>query len=421
VKLVHAADLHIDSPMRGLERYEGAPVEQMRTATRRAFENLVELCITEEVALLLLAGDLYDGDWKDYSTGLFFAQQMSRLRHAGVQVALLRGNHDAASLITKHLQLPNNVTELSTKKPETVRYEQLGVAVHGQGFAKREVTKDLAAKYPEPIAGVLNLGLLHTSVTGREGHAPYAPCRLETLTSKGYDYWALGHVHQREVLSEDPWVVFSGNLQGRHIRETGAKGATLITVDDGHISSVSHRTVDAVRWCRLEVDASGLSSAYDVVDKVREGLEREAAAAEGRPLAARVIVTGACAAHGALHDDPERWDKAIRSTATDVSDELWLEKVALRTGATYQLSDLAQRDDVLGKLVQSLESIGEDDARLNTLIDALADLQRKLPKEIRERGLDGGLRLDDRDTVRALARDAEQLLLARLLAEGGGG
>src|SRR5437762_2642437 len=120
VKIVHASDLHLDSPLAGLERYEGAPVEAIRGATRRAFENLVTLCLDERAALLLIAGDVYDGDWKDYSTGLFFAATLARLRDAGTRVVVVRGNHDAASQITKNLRLPAHVRELSKDRPETV-------------------------------------------------------------------------------------------------------------------------------------------------------------------------------------------------------------------------------------------------------------------------------------------------------------
>src|SRR5882757_4623826 len=134
MKFVHSADLHLDSPLSGLSKYEGAPVEQIRGATRRALENLVKLCLSEGAQLLVIAGDLYDGDWRDYSTGLFFNKQMSALRAAGVKVVWIRGNHDAASKLTAHLALPDNVHELSHRKPESFLLEELGVAVHGQGF-----------------------------------------------------------------------------------------------------------------------------------------------------------------------------------------------------------------------------------------------------------------------------------------------
>ncbi|WP_419619235.1 metallophosphoesterase family protein, partial [Thiolapillus sp.] len=149
MKFIHAADIHLDSALHGLERYEGAPVDEIRSATRRAFDNLIELAIEEEVAFILLAGDLYDGDWKDYNTGLYFMQHMARLCDAGIRVFIVAGNHDAASQITKHLRLPDNVTLFSTKHPETVVLEDLNVAIIGQGFATRAVTDDLSQAYPQ--------------------------------------------------------------------------------------------------------------------------------------------------------------------------------------------------------------------------------------------------------------------------------
>src|SRR5262245_22532176 len=205
MKFVHAADLHLDSPLRGLVRYDGAPVERMRAATRHALVNLVDLCLAEDAAFLLLAGDLFDGDWRDYGTGLFFLSEMARLRPAGIHVYLVRGNHDAASHVTRYLKLPEHVHELSWRRPETLVLEDRGVAIHGQSFATRAVTEDLATHYPDAIRDLLNVGLLHTCADGREGHERYAPCSVETLRNKGYDYWALGHVHAREVLARDPW------------------------------------------------------------------------------------------------------------------------------------------------------------------------------------------------------------------------
>ena len=153
-RFLHAADIHLDSPLIGLERYESAPVEAVRGATRRAFENLVRLAIEEQVAFLLLAGDLYDGDWKDFSTGLFFVAQMTKLRDAGIPVFVVAGNHDAASQLTKSLRAPDNVHTLFHKKPETRLVEAYNVAIHGQGFASQAVTEDISAAYPVADPGL---------------------------------------------------------------------------------------------------------------------------------------------------------------------------------------------------------------------------------------------------------------------------
>ena len=273
MRFIHAADIHLDSALHGLERYEGAPVEEIRSATRRAFDNLIDLAIDEEVAFVLLVGDLYDGDWKDYNTGLYFVERMGRLREASIRVFIVAGNHDAASQITKHLRLPDNVTLFSTKRPEQIILEDLNVAVYGQGFATRAVTDDLSQAYPQGDPQLFNIGLLHTCLDGKPGHEPYAPCTVDGLRSKGYQYWALGHVHNREEVSRDPWIVFPGNIQGRHIREIGPKGCTLVTVENGEIEEVEHRDLDVMRWSLCELDVSASESVDDIYGQVQNPLQ----------------------------------------------------------------------------------------------------------------------------------------------------
>jgi len=416
VKWVHAADLHLDSPLRGLDRYEGAPVARFRGATRRALENLVDLCLEEGAALLLLAGDLYDGDWKDYATGLFFAQQMSRLREGDVQVVWIRGNHDAASQLTKHLRLPANVQELPTRKPATVELPDLGVTVHGQGFPKRAVTEDLAARYPDPVPGVLNVGLLHTALGGRPGHARYAPTSAEVLRQRGYDYWALGHVHTREVVSEDPWIVFPGNLQGRHLRETGAKGATVVEVRDGRIAQVGHRVLDVVRWDRVAVDVAEAAVPDDAVDLARDALEAAQEAAGDRPLAARLVLEGATAAHPALQRQREAWEETLRAMATDLSgDGVWLADVELataaETGAGGRSLPAPLVAGVLERLDAALRTLADDPAALGDLAGDLEDLRKKLPPGLRDEDPPHALSIPkhpDTSPAAADARDDEE-------------
>ena len=417
VKFIHAADIHLDSALRGLERYEGAPVDEIRNATRRAFDNLIELAINEAVDFVLLAGDLYDGDWKDYNTGLYFLERMGRLRQAGIRVYMVAGNHDAASQITKHLRLPDNVRLFATRSPERIVLDDLAVAIHGQGFANRAVTEDLSQAYAQGDPQLFNIGLLHTCLDGKPGHEPYAPCSVDGLRSKGYHYWALGHVHAREVVCRDPWIVFPGNIQGRHIRETGPKGATLVTVDAGNVAAVAHCDLDVLRWTRCEVDVTGSETADDVYECVRQSLQQALDMAEGRPVAARLLLHGTSGAHTKLHAGTEHWVQEYRALASGLSGAgMWLEKISITTRPAVSLDEILSRDDALGGLLRNIRDVAFDEAALAELVKEIVPLRQKLPAEM----LIGEDRYDpaDSEQIKSAMDEIKELLVNRLLMPG---
>ena len=412
-KFIHTADIHLDSPLRGLQRYEGAPVEEIRQATRRALENPVELAIDQSVAFVLIAGDLYDGDWKEFRTGLFFVTQMARLREASIPVLIVAGNHDAANKMTRKLPLPENVTVLSHRKPETIRIEPCDVAIHGQGFAKAAVLDNLACQYPVADPGLFNIGLLHTSATGREGHEPYAPCTLDDLRGRGYDYWALGHIHKAEVVCQDPPVVFPGNVQGRSVRETGAKGCVLVTVDDDHRADIQPQAIDVFRWEICRISAADIRTGEDLLDRIRDRFSQLSQSAEGRSVAVRVEIAGDCPAHRNLAAEPQRWTNEIRAVAQDVGGGVWVEKVALATSLPPQSQGIDALDGPVGDLVRYVEEIRSMPDKLAALAGELADLRDKLPAELKE-GPDA-LGLDRPEKIGEMLEQVEPLLVQQLL------
>ena len=398
IRFLHAADIHLDSPLRGLDAEEGAPVARIRNATRRALGNLVDLALAEDVAFLLIAGDIYDGDWPDYRTGIFFAQQMARLTRAGMRVIAIRGNHDAQNKMTRSLRLPAGVTLLDHEKPQTVELSELGIAVHGQSFFSADVTENLVRSYPQAIAGLLNIGLLHTCLEQTGGaHARYAACSRADLEALNYDYWALGHIHARTEVSRTPWIVFPGNLQGRHINEQGEKGATLVTVQDGRVIAAEHRVLDDFRWARVTADLSFCATEASALQTVGAALAEALAAAEGRGLAVRVTLAGATPMHGALADMPEK----LRAEARLLSEFLWVEGIEHRTRPLAD-SALCERGDALGALARRVAALAEAPGE---------DLLGEWPAQLAERLLPLGPAVQDRAQLLARARD---LVLARL-------
>jgi exonuclease SbcD len=355
---IHASDLHLDSPLKGLEAYEGAPdIEEIRSAGRQALVNLVDFALNEQVPLVMFAGDLYDGDWPDFSTGLFFAQQMQRLSKDGIRVAIVWGNHDAQNKMTKSLVMPAHVRVFSARKPETAVYDDLHIAVHGQSYAAAATSRNLAIDYPEPVAGMLNIGLLHCLLSGASGHQPYAPCTLDDLGSKGYDYWALGHVHDYRVLREDPLIIYPGCCQGRHIKEAGPKGCVLVEKINGGLSHEFIR-LDTVRWMTVSVDVSDAGTIDQVAEIFARTLTSCLAGTDGGLCCIRVILNGRTPIHGRLLVHSDALTANIRAVAADVSGQrVWIEKVRIETRSQLDLESLAQSDTPQGELLRYLQEL----------------------------------------------------------------
>jgi exonuclease SbcD len=331
-RFLHCADLHIDSPLRGLEADPDAPVSCIRSATRDAFTALVNYAVTQEIDFVLAAGDLYDGDWQDWRTGQFLVREVGRLSRGGIPFIAISGNHDARSVITRQLRLSEPAYQMQASKAETWSLPDLDVAIHGQSFATPAVLEDLTKNYPPPRPGSFNIGLLHTNVNGQLGHENYAPSNLIDLRNHGYAYWALGHVHSRAILSDDPWIVYPGNLQGRHVRETGARGAMLITVRDGRVSeSPAFLPFDTVRWDQVRVDLTGVADEDAALALVRRTLTEALNAADGRLLAARIVLTGATAAYATLARDIGATREKLRAEALALAgpERIWIEGVAV--------------------------------------------------------------------------------------------
>jgi exonuclease SbcD len=403
-RFIHTGDIHLDSPLKGLAGQQGAAAERIRTATRTAFESLISRAIDDEVDFIVIAGDLYDGDWRDYQTGLFFVKQMGRLAEAKIPVFLLHGNHDAESQITRKLTLPPNVSVFSARKAETFRIEHLNV------------TDNLVPAYPPPVDGCFNIGVLHTALGGMPGHANYAPCAIEDLVNKGYDYWALAHVHQAAVLHERPHVVFCGNLQGRHVRESGPKGASLVAVESGQVEEISSLHVDCVRWTHLPVPVGQCNTLADAVDRVREAIEQTVETdAQGRLLACRIELTGQTGLHGELLACADQLLAEARAAALGLGEEAaWIERLIIATATPVTA---VSHKDALGDLQRMIESAGSD-AELQARLSAdLSDLVRKLPHDVRTDADDPVLKAAIDGNIAGLIAHGGAYLSARLAAE----
>jgi DNA repair protein SbcD/Mre11 len=403
-QFIHAADLHIDSPLDALGTKDAAIKATFAAASRKAVERLIAETIDSGAKFLIIAGDVFDGDWRDVSTGLFFVRELGKLHRAGLPTFIVRGNHDAESVISRSLPYPASAHVFDARKGHTHLVEDLRVAVHGRSFSERGAPDDFLSGYAPRREGWLNIGVLHTSLDGARGHNPYAPCTTADLSRFGYDYWALGHIHAPEIVARDPWVVYPGNVQGRSPRETGPKGAVRVTVEDGRVVAAEPFALDAARWAHERVDVTGLAAEEAVLGRIADALALAQVAAEGRPLAVRLTLTGETPAHAVLVARRETLQDEARSRGFALAADCWVEQLRLETRApTIPASFEPDALDIAGLIAATA-----DDPEFASLVAELAaSVADKLPRELR-----GAFLESDPATHAALARD-------RLLGERG--
>ena len=390
MKFLHAADIHLDSPLRNLALSNTEATDRIRRASRDAFTRLVDLALSEGVSLLVLAGDLYDHDTPNMQIALFLRRELSRLAEAGISVAVVLGNHDAGNRMTTLLSLPENTRIFSSRAPETLILEECGVAVTGQSLRDGPVNDNLARDFPAPRKGYFNIALLHTSLGGSPDHDVYAPCSLADLSARAYDYWALGHIHKGEIVSRDPYVVYPGNLQGRHARETGPKGAVLVEVRDGKVVSCDLVPLDVVRWHQLEVDLGGAETLREAGDRIRGVLSETLRQSGERPAVVRVILSGSTPlASGPLRGSGAQRDLVAETAGEILSGEIWVEKVVGRLVPPPE-EESAEKGETGEEFFSIVSELMADERALGEVIASdLEELRGRLPESLRLR-LDPG-------------------------------
>jgi exonuclease SbcD len=400
-RFLHAADLHLDSPLIGLSRKSEEYAARLDDASRKAFDNLIALAIKEDCRLVVIAGDVFDGQWRDYRTGLFFADRMRQLHQAGIRVVMIAGNHDAENRFASRLELSDNVKLFSSRKAESVVMDEIGAVIHGRSFPQRDVTENIALDYPHPVEGRFNIGILHTASTGRVGHANYAPCTVEQLENHGYQYWALGHVHAREVLSTTPHIIYPGNLQGRSVRETGPKGATLVDVEDGRVTRADPQALDVIRWTIEEIDISTILDRDALLSAVRDTVDQAYAAADGRGLAMRLRLVGQSGLHSDLTAAFQSLREDIETIVAGIASDVWMEKIELLTSPLQTTQGVDPT--VGGKIRRMVEDLAADPWYAQRLEARLAVLKPKIPAAAHLDALLESLKSDAPTKARALA------------------
>lgn len=379
IRILHTADLHLDSPLASLAMRDPALRDRVGAATRKALERIVSFCLSNDVAALLIAGDLFDRAERSMKTAAFVAAQMERLAAAGIRVFYVKGNHDAENPSAGEIRLPANVHVFGARGGR----EQLAghdVWVHGVSFRDARAPESLLPLFAAPVAGTVNIAMLHTSLAGAAGHDPYAPCTVAELAAAGFDYWALGHVHKRQVHAQRPWIVMPGTPQGRDIGEDGPKSATLIEIGDGGAIAVSEVPTSAVEFRRIGIDVTGCEDETALERLLARRIAEEAASGSAELSVLRLRATGSSGFGWRIERDIDRWRETCATLAADTG-KLFLESLTLDL---LEPAAAAGPSGAVGELERLMREIAAEEGFLADAREELRAILEKLPANRRD-------------------------------------
>lgn len=402
MKFLHTADIHLDSPLRSLALRDPELRDRVRTASRAALTRIVDIALAEDVTALLIAGDLFDGAERSARTAAFLTLQLERLREHGIRVFYIKGNHDAENPLTGEMNLPDNVHVFDGRGGKVKLADD--VWIHGVSFASRHAPDTLLPKFHAPVEGAVNIAMLHTSLTGAEGHNPYAPCALGDLTAAGFDYWALGHVHRRQVHSQTPWVVMPGTPQGRDIGDPGPKSATLVTI--GETIETEEVPTSVVEFLQVKIDATDIESDDALRDLLRQTLREVAQGMVSDSAVIRLELTGRTPRRWQVLRDQDVWTDTAAQYARETG-TLWLDKIM------FGFSDSAEpSQSATDELAGIMKTIREEPGFAETCRGEIEGILQELPPLRRAELLPDESAMDQ--LAQRLAVSGAERILARM-------
>ena len=376
---IHTADLHLDSPFSTLARENSDIASAMRSATFRAFENIIELCIKKQVDFLLIAGDVYDGEDRSLRAQIRFRDGLKKLSDAGIAAFVVHGNHDPVGSWSTSLDWPENV-HIFGDQPESFqakRGNELLAVIHGISYPKRNEKRNLSLKLKKSDEPAFQIGLLHANAGANTGHEPYAPCTIEDLKKANMDYWALGHVHEKRILSEEgPVIIYPGNSQGRSIRETGEKGCCLINVDESGKIEKEFLSTHAIRWETAEIQAGDITAEQELINRLENKCIEISENNLSTPVIVRFIITG----RGPLSNiisNPQTVNDLLeitRDAGISCSPFVWPEKIKTDMSPELDLDTIINQEDFAGELLRFSEELTDTDEFENFIKEELSPL-----------------------------------------------
>ncbi len=335
IRFIHTADLHLDSPFKGMTGLPMERLKDLRESTFKAFANLVTYALNTKPDFVLIAGDIYDGEDRSLRAQMKFHEGMEKLNEAGIPVFISHGNHDHLAGRWTRFELPPNVHVFQERVEEAqLNVNGQAVSIYSFSYKERHVRERKIEEYPmAQDQEALHIGMLHGSLAGDETHAVYAPFTKSDVLAKHYDYWALGHIHLRQQLHEQPPIVYPGNLQGRHRNERGVKGFYEVTLSK--VSAALHFIpASSIVFERLEVSCKGISHANEWLVACREVLESFASQYGAAIVELVMLDIDSGTAELFRQSTEQEWLEVLRDAIGNGEPFVWVQKLSFAQSAT---------------------------------------------------------------------------------------
>lgn len=405
VKFIHTADLHLDTPFKGLSNWNSDLASKLEDATFKSFRKIINLCLKEKVDFLVISGDLFNSENKSLAAQLKFVSELKRLSERGIPTYFICGNHDPLSSWLENLQMPKNVFRFNSSEVENVTYQKDNspiADIHGISFQNKVVNQNLARKYqlksnPSPIS----IAILHGTIGIPGLHENYAPFKVEDVSNKGFDYWALGHIHKRQIVHEQtPKIVYPGNPQGRDFGETGAKGCYIVEIKENNTPKLKFEPTQLIRFEDVQIDLSG----EDKIDKLQERIEEVKTNIddydENTCYCLRIILKGRTSLHSLLNKQGEidQLLEHFNEGQLNQTNFTWIDKIEVKTQPDIDIEQIKKGTDFPAELLKTIEEYENNPEKLEELIKnaeedlisyqakrELAELSESEQKEIHEK------------------------------------
>jgi DNA repair exonuclease SbcCD nuclease subunit len=400
LKFIHTADLHLDTPFRSLRSLNGELADRLKDATVRSFDRIIHLCLEEQVDFLLVSGDIFDSESKSLAAQLRFIKGLQKLSDHGIPTYFICGNHDPLDSWLESLEMPEKVYRFDSSRVEKVVFEkedQPVVGIYGISYRTKNESRNLAEKFhltgpPLPFS----IALLHAT-TGNPGpHVNYAPFKAEEIVSKGFDYWALGHIHKRQVLrGNDPAIVYPGNPQGRDFGETGSRGCMVVEMESGSPPVIRFVPTQEIRFEQVRIDLSDRETINDLAKLIEKAKTEIPEYDESTSYILRIILSGRTSLHSLLNKpgEMEAITEELNEGQLSADPFTWIDSISAETQPHIDEHSLAEGNDFSAEVLKALRNLDPaeylnkitEETPLPSAVTRLVSLSDDETKKIAER------------------------------------